>query len=160
MQAEYLINTALKMVNIYGRNDPFYAAKQEGASVNFKDLGSLKGAYFGTMSTPAIVINENLDDTMKKVVCAHELGHHILHRKTTQSCDSTVFNGSNTGILEREANIFAAFYLIDKNTALELLSNGNTIYQTAAILETDINLLSTMLNALNIADAPNSNFLK
>lgn len=158
MRTDYIISQAESVVSEFGERNPFHVAKQYGVSVNFKDLGSLRGAYFGTMPTPAIVINENLDETMKNIICAHELGHHILHRGSTQSCDSSVFN--STGVFEKDANTFAAVFLIDKNHALKLLSEGLSINEVAAVMRTDINLLMTLLNTMQLSDAPDSSFLK
>lgn len=155
MQAEYITKKAEQLLCALG-SDPFEAVIQSGASLCYKDLGSLKGAYFGNMQKPAVVINETLDEPMKKIVCAHELGHHILHSGKLCSCSSV----TDSSILEREANIFAAAYLIDSKKAVSLLTEGYTVSQTASMLETDENLLMFLLNSLNITDAPESTFLK
>ncbi len=160
MTCEYITGKALQILNNYGAN-PFNVAKDVGAHISFKDLGSLKGAYFGTMPKPTIVINTNIDEQTQKIVCAHELGHHILHHNINVSCEIIDFNTSTkTGILEREANLFAAAYLVDIDRAKELLFSGYTASECASILETDVNLLLFLLSTLGICDAPNSEFLK
>ena len=158
MQAEYILKKANELVNKCGERDPFYAADCSGAIVKYKDLGTLKGAYFGNMKTPAIVINTDLDERMQRLICAHELGHHILHTGQFLSCKNCDFQ--NAAIMEREANIFASAFLIDSQKLISLLSSGNTISQAAAIFETDPRIIMFLLNAFELADAPESTFLK
>ena len=157
MQADYICKKAYETVKLYG-SDPFKAVIQAGAALSFKDLGSLKGAYFGNMKKPAVVISRDIDDNLQKTVCAHELGHHILHKGQMLSCENASFEEAS--ILEREANIFAACFLIDKVQAMELLSEGYSVKQTAAKLETDENLLLFLLNTLELTEAPESLFLR
>ncbi len=159
MLAEYIRKKAVYVQQMIGCRDPFEAARITGAKISYKDLGSLKGAYLCSFSIPVIVINENLDGNMQKIVCAHELGHHILHCGINQSCISMQFDCTSS-IYEREANIFAAAFIIDFKKAIEFLSEGYSISQTAAILETDDNLLKFLLSVFDITEAPDSDFLK
>ena len=159
MTCDYIKDKALQIFNEYGAN-PFDAAIATGAHISFKDLGSLKGAYFGTMPIPTIAINTNVNEKMQKIVCAHELGHYILHRDINISCENINFSTTTqSGILEREANLFAATYLVDINKAKELLQSGYSTFECASIMETDVNLLLFLLNTLEICDAPDSEFL-
>ena len=157
MQKEYICKKAAETVKLYG-SDPFEAVIQAGATLSFKDLGSLKGAYFGNMSKPAIVINRELDEQLQKTVCAHELGHHVLHKGQMLSCENASFE--DAGIMEREANVFAAYFLIDYSQALELLRDGYSIEQTAAQLGTDKNLLLFLLSTKGLTESPESSFLR
>jgi len=160
MTCEYITTRALEILSEYGPN-PFETASSLGAHVYFKDLGSLKGGYFGAMPKPTIVINEVLDENMKKVVCAHELGHFILHKDINVSCENIDFEcNAKAGILEREANTFASTYLVDVNKAKELLQSGYSTFECASIMETDVNLLLFALSIIGICDAPDSEFLK
>lgn len=159
MRAEYIRAKAARVIADTACRDPFEAARQVGANVTFKDLGSLKGAYFPAFETPVIAVNQSLDDNMKRIICAHELGHHLLHGRTAQSCRELRFD-STAGILEREANIFAAAFLIDYDRAITLLKDGYTIDQTASILETSAQLLKFLLSLCGTAQAPCGSFLK
>lgn len=159
MRAEYIRKKAELIIAAAACRDPFEAARLAGVSVTFKDLGSLKGAYFPAFETPVIAVNQSLDDNMKRIICAHELGHHLLHGRTAQSCRELRFD-STAGILEREANIFAAVFLIDYDRALTLLKDGYTVDQTAAILETDAQLLKFLLSLCGMAQAPCGSFLQ
>ncbi len=74
-----MINIPVRVKNIvkkWGTRDPFKLCKYLGIYVTFKDLGeNTKGCYQKIKGKKTIIINSNLDDFSKKVVCAHELGH-------------------------------------------------------------------------------------
>lgn len=160
MNCKYIVSEANKLANEYN-HDPFAAASGGGALISFKDLGSLKGAFFGALPQPAVVINNSLDEQTQKTVCAHELGHFVLHKNKNFSCENIEFKTRSTvGILEREANLFAAAFLINFEAAKELLKQGYSIQNTAAMLKTDVNLLMFLLNSSGLCDAPDSCFLK
>lgn len=160
MNCDYISSQAIPLSQNYSRN-PFEAAESFGIVISYKDLGTLKGLFLSSTPKPAIVINNTLDDDIKKIVCAHELGHFILHKNADFSCESTCFDTKTSiGKLEREANIFAAIFLIDKCEALSLLKNGYSAYEAAAVMKTDANLLFFLLNAIGVCDAPDSQFLK
>ena len=158
MTAEYIIKTADSVFSKCGTRDPFNAAEACGATVAFKDLGSLKGAYFGKFTPPAIVIGINLDEHMQRIVCAHELGHHMLHSGVSCSCRE-VMQLCDTGKLEREANLFAAALLVDPITVENMLIQGYTVAQTAAILDVDEFILKFFLNGKMNFEAPNGTVL-
>ena len=158
MHSEYIVKKANELIQECGERNPYYAAEQNGAILKYKDLGTLKGAYFGNMKVPVIVINSELDENTQKTVCAHELGHHILHKGQMLSCDTADLQSAS--ILEREANIFASAFLIDAEKALGLLSVGNTIEQVSAIMGISKELLLFLLSTLKLTEAPDSTFLK
>lgn len=160
MNGKYILSVANEMALQFDR-DPYIAASENGAIISFKDLGSLKGAFFSSLPKPAIVINDALDDTMKKIVCAHELGHFILHKNRAFSCEKIDFSSKSiSGKCEREANLFASAFLIDSQKVTDILKNGYTVSQTASLLNTDVNLLLFLLNSMGLTDAPDSSFLK
>lgn len=104
---------------------------------------------------------------MKKLVCAHELGHALLNRplgKTdTGLMEFELFDITNT--TEYEANLFAANLLLDKEEIDSLAREGFDIVQIAHNLGTNVNLLLLKLqqinsdNHLHLPDMPSRNFL-
>ncbi len=64
-----------KLVRKYNTRNPLEIAESMGITLLFRDLNNLKGFYTISKRTRYIVINENLDEYMQKVICAHELGH-------------------------------------------------------------------------------------
>ncbi len=160
MNGKTIFSIASDMAKTFNR-DPYIAASENGVIVSFKDLGSLKGVFLSSLPKPAIVINEKLDSNMRKIVCAHELGHFILHKGQTFSCEDILFSDKATaGKCEREANLFASAFLIDSDSATDILKNGYTVSEAASMLETDVNLLLFLLNFLGLCDMPDSCFLK
>ena len=80
----------------HGTRDPFEIASEEGVRVCRYDLGTLAGMYVVIESTPFIAISEALESREAYTVCAHELGHHLLHfslAKTSALADSSLFSG-------------------------------------------------------------------
>lgn len=65
------------------------------------DLGNNAGLYLYLGKTKLILINSNLSDSKKKIVLAHELGHAILHTKSSCAFNLT----DSTAKAEIEANI-------------------------------------------------------
>ena len=104
---------------------------------------------------------------MKRLVCAHELGHVLLHRSLGKSetglMEFELFDITST--TEYEANLFAANLLLDENSMEELVSDGFDIVQIARQLGTNVNLLLLKLQQMNddnrfrLPDMPDRNFL-
>lgn len=96
----------------YQTSCPYQIAEHLKIHVLHHDLHpEIRGFYKYDRRNRYIVINNNLDETYQRVVCAHELGHAILHSRA-----NTPFMRKNTLFsidkLEREANTFAAELLI------------------------------------------------
>lgn len=118
-QIGYIIAAAERVLNEFGGKDIFETAENSGARVWFRNLGGLKGFYICENGLRYIVINEELDDITKAVVCAHELGHDTLHRELSEGGirENTLLLSNNK--TEREANLFAAAVLISDEEILE-----------------------------------------
>lgn len=100
-----------KLVKKHGTNDPFRLARSLGIVILFMDLGAIYGFFRKYKRVKTIVINNQLDEWVKRYVCAHELGHAILHSDV-----NTAFLKNNTfysvGRLENQANEFAVNLLL------------------------------------------------
>ncbi len=145
MTAKKLSDIGESLVRRYGTRDPFKIAKELGINVIFCDnFGSLKGMYRVIKRNRFIFINKALSSRMKAIVCAHELGHDLLHRQLARA------NGLHEFMLydmdtraEYEANIIAAEILIDTDDLLEYIYNYHySAEQIARALHTDINLVA------------------
>ncbi|MER2171811.1 MAG: ImmA/IrrE family metallo-endopeptidase [Psychrobacillus psychrodurans] len=91
-----------------------------------------------------IVINSNLEKYTQNIVCAHELGHAVLHPKI-----NTPFMRNNTLLsvnkIEREANRFAAELLIPD----ESLNEYETIQNKASLHNVPLELVELKCEKLN-----------
>ena len=103
-----------------GSRDPVAIAQFAGIGIHICPLGDIAGNYMLLKRKRWILINHSFDKDSPffRVVVAHELGHALLHR--TENC---AFIKRHTLLLtsgiEREANMFAAELLVDKDLISE-----------------------------------------
>lgn len=144
-----ITQAAENILKSHGGRDIFETAENTGANVWFRKLGELKGFYICENGARYIVINEELDEPLKKVVCAHELGHDTLHRELSGGGirEGTLFLDSNK--TEREANLFAACVLISDEEILDLMGDGADISNVAASLNLPPEIILYKLEAMN-----------
>lgn len=90
----------------YKTNCPFVIAENMGIPVIQKDLGSTLGYYSKNFRIKIIHVNEKVSEKHKMFICAHELGHAILHpdSNTPFLKKHTLFS---TDRIEIDANFFA-----------------------------------------------------
>ena len=127
----------------FGTNDPVRLAKEMGIMVyDVPDLTELLGMYVYRWKSRIILMNPNVNDTLYRMVLAHEIGHDQLHRELAANGDLQEFELFNmTDTTEYEANACAAHILIDDGEMMELLRNGYDLVQAASSLRVNINLL-------------------
>lgn len=115
MDIRDFVNTIVKK---YDTRNPFKILEQKNAILVYAPLEGVRGFYQYFQRNHIIYIDENLSDSEKTFVCAHELGHMLMHKKTNALyMDShTLFN---TDKFEIEANTFAAELLIPDELILE-----------------------------------------
>lgn len=154
-------------VRKYRTKNPFELAESLGIDLDFADLGGLKGFYIVYDKGRYIVINENLDERLAKLVAAHEIGHDCLHRSLAESggLKETGFFDMKSKP-EKEANVFAANLLISDKDMLELAEEGYTIESIAKCL--DVHYQTALIKAedmgnrgyqVNVPFVPKSEFL-
>lgn len=107
----------------YNTNNPFEIALAMGMKVSYEELGTINGYYNKQLRMKQIHINCNLSEHMKKITCAHELGHAIMHPNA-----NTPFLRSNTFFsidkMEIEANTFAIELLVSDELLKEYTEFG------------------------------------
>lgn len=99
------------LVRKYKTRDPFEIIKNLNVIVVFYPLRGVNGFYQYFQRNNIIYINESLRRFEKAFVCAHEIGHMMLHKKA-----NAIFMDSrtqfNTSKYEIEADQFAVDLLI------------------------------------------------
>lgn len=111
-------STVQKLSKKYKTNDPFKLASELDILVVYENLGSILGYFDAHFRMKTIHINENAPEELKGFICAHELGHAILHAKV-----NTPFLNAYTlysvGKIERQANTFAVELLLPDDIIAE-----------------------------------------
>ena len=148
---EHIVEKAQALAKRYGTRDPFLLCSELGINVRLKELGTKIKAYFFCQSRiKTIVINQRTTENIRKVLCAHELGHAVLHQKLAAMHgfhELELFDCVNTA--EYEANLFAAELLIDDEELLKLLNDSEkSFFDVAGELYVPVELLDFKFRAL------------
>lgn len=120
----------------YKEDDPVRLCRAMGIKLLYHPLGTapdaIKGFMIRVKKISAITVNSDMPPVLQKIIIAHELGHAVLHK------DSGVFSFNEVGLFddssryEKEANLFAAEYLLDDDSVMETLNSDNTFFSAAA----------------------------
>ncbi len=130
MNTSDIIKYARSFKTVWHTTDPYEIAEKYGIRVfhchhAIKDFTAhtIKAEGYPTV----IAINDSYTDFSKKLLCAHELGHSLLHNNGVNHFSLTSKN-ANTNV-ELEANLFAIALLSDEefdnklNMPLDKLNN-------------------------------------
>lgn len=100
------------LIRRYDTRNPFDIAEAIGVILLKAPLtDNVKGLYRFWQRRKIIIVNSDLSEEEQRIVCAHELGHAVLHKKV-----NAVFLSRctllSTDRYETEANRFASLLLI------------------------------------------------
>ena len=165
---DYIQTIAHELIAKFDTRDPFELCKAIGVEVFYADLGNLKGMYKYLKKNRFAVINEKLDVYTRTLVCAHELGHDILHQDLAKKiCLQEFILYDMRSRPEYEANLFASEILLPDEKIFTLAREGYDVEQIAKELCTDVNLVAIKVASMNTRgyrfntiDSPKCNFLK
>lgn len=111
----------------YGTRDPYELCENMGIAVLSADLPpNISGFFTSLRGMRVILLNSGIEEEpRRRVVCAHELGHAVLHEG-----QNSLFMRENTGFViaryEKEADLFAGYLLLDDATVNDCRCNGWT----------------------------------
>ena len=169
VKIRYISEKVAELIQKYSTRDPFELCEKLNINIRYKDLGSsIKAFYFYQSRIKNIVINVQSEQIMRNILCAHELGHAVLHG------DRAAMRGFQEIDLfdamvptEYEANLFAAELLIDEQELLENMEESKTFFDLAKELYVPPELLEFKFRLLQargfLVQAPiiaRSDFLK
>ena len=107
-----------KLVRFYKTRNPFEIIQGMNVILVFYPLNGVRGFYQYFQRNNIIYIDECLPEHEQLFVCAHELGHMLLHKKANAIfMDTRTY--FNTGKYEREANEFAMDLLLSDEFLIE-----------------------------------------
>ncbi|MCQ2448536.1 MAG: ImmA/IrrE family metallo-endopeptidase [Oscillibacter sp.] len=134
-----------KLKRKFNESDPFQLCGDMGIILLRQHLGTdpdcVKGFFLEKKRIKLITVNEDLPLVIQRIIVAHELGHAALHRNTGVYAFHDVALYDATSIYEKEANLFAAEYLLDDDEVLEALNRDSTFFAAAAELMVPAELL-------------------
>lgn len=105
MDIKRLVNS---LVRKHKTRDPFEIVETLNAIVVFHPLQGVRGFYQYFQRNNIIYIDETLSEHEQRLVCAHELGHMLLHKKS-----NAIFMDSRTQLNTTKYEIEADRFAID-----------------------------------------------
>lgn len=119
------------LVRKYNTRDPFEIIKNLNVIVVFYPLRGVNGFYQYFQRNNIIYINESLGRFEKAFVCAHEIGHMMLHKKA-----NAIFMDSRTQLNTTKYEIEADRFAVDLLISDDAIENN---------IELSVNQLSQLL---------------
>lgn len=107
----------------HGTRDPFRIAREMNFIVVFAPLVEMRGFQQRVKRQRLIYINSDLNEQQQRLVCAHELAHHLIHKGMNR-----IFMDRNTDLVtrkyENQANHFASELIYSDYELQPFLSRG------------------------------------
>ncbi len=146
--------------------DPFKICEELDIRIRYHELGSIKAYYFCQSRIKNIVINSSADDNLKKVLCAHELGHAVLHDRLVSHHafhETSLFD--STTPTEYEANLFAAELLIGDEDIIENKNSSffhiaSRLFVPKELVDFKCRIMKSRGYDINAPELSDSRFLK
>jgi Zn-dependent peptidase ImmA (M78 family) len=130
----WIMRKVEKEVKKHKTINPFEIAKSKNIIIRYLPLGNTLGFYMKNARQKVITLNCDNNEGLMKFVCAHELGHAVIHPN-----ENTPFLHKNTLFsrdkIEREANEFAVNLILydvtkkDYKTKYDLLKENGIPYE-------------------------------
>ena len=153
MILEFISNSVSDLKKAYPDADPFEMVRELGFLLLFQSMGKAKSDCKGFCMThqgqTSITINSDLPKMIQKIICAHELGHAVLHSQMPgmeSFHDFALFDAAS--VAEYEANVFAAELLLKDEDVFELLNDDTSFFGVASILRVPPELLDFKFRVL------------
>ncbi|MBO4368400.1 MAG: ImmA/IrrE family metallo-endopeptidase [Clostridia bacterium] len=151
---DHIFAKAESLAHKYATRDPFEILEMLGAVVILSERyarDGLKGYCTIINRTKYAVVNARLPKAERTVAAAHELGHLVLHSAELMAGGALVdsYLSMNSGRLEREADMFAADFLLDDAAVTEcILSADADFFKVARILHVPQEFLAFKLYSM------------
>lgn len=111
-----------------------------------------KGFFLQQDGVSSICINSALDEDIRRIVLAHELGHAFLHASYTDHTFHDFGLFTDQTHLEYEANLFASELLLEDSTVISALQECDDFFCAAKLLCVPQALLDFKLRILKKCD--------
>lgn len=167
---EFICRKVDEIIKKYESRDPFDICGSMNIRIHYKDLGNaLKAYYFYQSRIKNIVINSRSGMIVRRILCAHELGHAVLHGELASMRGFQELELFDMTIpTEYEANLFAAELIISDEELLELLNDrdksffniAKELYIPAELLDFKFRILKNKGLRIESPDVAHADFLK
>lgn len=151
MDSYEIYRQANNLIQKHGTRDPLELADCMGIQVHdVPEFTDLLGMYTYRWKHRIVLLNPNVNQTLYRMVCGHEIGHDQRHRQLAGGNGIQEFELFDmTSMMEYEANAVNAHLLIDEKDMIELFKQEYDLAQTASILNVNINLLLIKIQEMN-----------
>ena len=140
-----ICDAVAKMKRKYQETDPFRLCDAMGIKLIFLPLGTaqdaVKGFFLECKRIRTITINSDLPEVIQKIIVAHEICHATYHRHSGVHAFHEVTMFDHTSAMEKEANLFAAEFLLEDQEVFDVLNRDTTFFSAAAALYVPAELL-------------------
>ena len=147
-----IVDAVEKIRKRYSEDDPFRLCRAMGIILLPQPLGreegAIKGFFLQRSRIRTITYNSDLPEVFQRIIVGHEIGHAQLHAKSGVHAfhDAGMFDMSSQ--YEKDANLFAAEYLLKDDEVLESLNADNTFFSAASALRVPFELLDCKFRAM------------
>lgn len=145
---EYIKRVIENLRKKYKTKCPYELANYLGIILIIQPLGAPLGMYKYINRNKVIFLNADLNEYERRYVLTHEIGHAILHPKS--SCFFTNTKNINKFKKEYEANLFASEFLIDFTSTECFYIKNYSIDQIAAYYKVPVELVEFKIKVRKI----------
>lgn len=135
MSYEQICRAVKTIQRKYEETDPFRLCRDMNILLRQVNLGTepdaIKGFYLKEKNIRSITVNCDLPEAIQRVIVAHELGHCVLHSHSGMQAFHDIALFDECSILEKEANLFAAEFLLNDQDVYEVLNQDTAFFATA-----------------------------
>lgn len=129
----------------YDETDPFRLCRALGIMLILhpmgKDPDAVKGFFLEKNRIRTITVNSDLPEVIQRIIVAHEICHALYHRKGGIHAFHDVLMFDQNSMLEKEANLFAAEFILSDQKVFEVLNRDTTFFSAASALYVPAELL-------------------
>lgn len=152
MRAEDIKHLVARLKCKYRTCDAEEMCDALGIRVSRKPMGtspnSCNGFFMVHNRCKIAVVNNDLDELIQGVILPHELAHGVLHVDRKIRTFHELSYMDETDLLEREANVFAAEFLVDDTALFDTMDSQIDFFHLASLLAVPPELLDFKLRLL------------
>jgi len=150
LSGDYIRKAIKKLKKKYNTSSPSELAECLDITVIIQPLGNVWGMYKYINRNKVIFINSLLSEIERRFVLTHEIGHAVLHPRS--SCYFINEHNYVSKIKsEYEANMFAAEFLIDDVSVDQVKLEGLSLDQLASSYYVPVEIMKLKFNNGNLS---------